>query len=100
MVGPCEHYAARHTWQQVEPYREFLCSTCTPDKVGSGGGVGKYTDPALMRPAEPGADWVINGRRFRETSRTPTPNGFTIEIEALDLPWSDGAAACPTGSTA
>jgi hypothetical protein len=28
----------------------------------------------------PGADWMIGDRRFRETSRTPTPTGALIKL--------------------
>ena len=37
----------------------------------------KYT---VIHPTVPGADWYINGRRYSEVSRTPTPDGFTIEL--------------------
>lgn len=49
----------------------------------------EYTDGQLA--TIPGADWYIDGRRYREVSRTPTPNGYVIDIRPLDLPWSDDA---------
>lgn len=60
---------------------------------------GEYSTPGL-RPTVPGADWYIEGRRYREVSRTPTPNGYTIEVVPCGLPWSDEDGPCPTGSTA
>ncbi|MFC4124917.1 hypothetical protein [Nocardia rhizosphaerae] len=38
-------------------------------------------DYTIIQPSTPGADWYIDGRRYEEASRTPTPDGFTIELK-------------------
>lgn len=35
-------------------------------------------------PTIPGADWYIEGRRYRETGRTPTEDGYTMTLEPAD----------------
>ncbi|MFC9966320.1 hypothetical protein ACFVH4_18995 [Nocardia ignorata] len=38
-------------------------------------------DYTIIQPTAPGADWYINGRRYTEVGRTPTPDGHTIELK-------------------
>lgn len=36
---------------------------------------------SVICPTIPGADWYINGRRYQEVNRTPTPDGYTVTLE-------------------
>lgn len=44
----------------------------------------EYATPAA-HPTIPGADWYIEGHRYRETGRTPTENGYTMTLERADI---------------
>jgi hypothetical protein len=40
----------------------------------------QYSTPGFW-PTVPGADWFIEGRRYREVGRETTANGYTLTIE-------------------
>lgn len=43
-----------------------------------------YSTP-MLSPTIPGADWYIEGRRYREVDRQPVDNGHVITLERRDI---------------
>lgn len=50
----------------------------------------EYGEPLDLDKAVPGEDWIINGRRYRETGRTDLGDGhYTISLE--DVEYADAS---------
>ena len=51
-----------------------------------------YSSPGYLG-VKPGADWFIEGRRYRETARTELDNGYRVTLESADAGQALGFAA-------